>query len=227
MKAITTHLITNAKERELFIKLVLLSTITIGVCSNMKNKGAIVGTGVRPAPIEVKDVDLYVDTFGDFDQVKIPNKTPVIASMISTLKPGLTEAYRNEVASNIQQALKKYKIRPQIVLAIIDTESDFNQDAVSSTGDISMAQINVEVWNREFERMNAELIDAERLKEDKTYTMEQMGRILLLLKKRYEKVDRRWYARYHSGTKKHKHAYLTKLERRMKKLEMAQSVAIN
>lgn len=225
MKAITTHLMTNAKERELFIKLVLLSTITIGVCSNMKNKGVSTGSSASPVPVEIKDV--YIDTFGDFDMASIPNKAPVIAGMISTLKPGLDEALKSEVATDIQMALKKYNIRPQIVLAIIDTESDFNQDAVSSTGDISMAQINVEVWNKEFERMKIELIDADRLKEDKTYTMEMMAKILHILKKRYGKIDRRWYARYHSGTQKYKHAYLTKLERRMKKLVMAKVVAIN
>lgn len=225
MKAITTHLITNAKERDMFIKLVLLSTITIGVCSNMKNKGVNSSSDVRPIPVEIKDV--YVDTFGDFDQVEIPNKTPVIAGMISTLKPGLDEDLKREVATDLQRALKKYKIQPQIALAIIDTESDFQQELVSSTGDISMAQINVEVWNKEFERMKVELIDADKLKEDKTYTMETMARILHILKKRYSKIDRRWYARYHSGNRKYKHAYLTKLERRMKKLEMAEVVAIN
>lgn len=218
MKAITNHIVTS-KEKELFIKLVLLSTITIGVCSNMKNRAA-----VSSQPIPIKDV--YVDPFGDFDQVDVPNKAPVIAKMISVLKPHFSPSKTQDVAQKIEMALSKYKIQPQIVLAIIDTESDFNHAAVSPTGDFSMAQINVETWNKEFERMKLNPIDVERLKTDQVYSLEVMAKILHILKKRYEKKDRRWYARYHSKTDKHKKVYLSKLSTRLKLIEKAKVVAL-
>lgn len=112
-------------------------------------------------------------------------------------------------------------------MAIIDTESSFNHEAVSSTGDLSLAQVNVNVWNKEFIRLNLAPIDTEKLKVDKTYALDVMGRILNILKSRYGKQDRRWYARYHSKTKKYKRNYLQKLESRMRLLEKSQIVAMN
>lgn len=214
MKALTNHITNAAKERELFIKLLLLSTITIGVCTNVKNRN------IRPAPIKIQDVN--TDPFGDFDKAHVPNKPPVIAKMISVLKPRFSPEKTHDVAVSLSQALKKYKIQPQIALAIIDTESDFNQAAVSSTGDFSMAQVNLEIWNKEFERMKMEAIDADRLKTDQAYSLEVMAKILHILKKRYEKKDRRWYARYHSKSDKHKRVYLHKLQARMKLMEKSQ-----
>jgi hypothetical protein len=53
-----------------------------------------------------------------------------------------------------------------------------------------------------------------------------MAQILQILKNRYEKKDRRWYARYHSKTKKHKREYLSKLELRLKLLEKSKLLAL-
>ncbi len=217
MKAITNH-ITAVKDKELLIKIILLSTITIGVCSNMKSKSS------RAMPIKINDV--YVDPFGDFDLVHVPNKASVIAKMISVLKPHFSASQTQEVAVNVHQALTKYKLPPQVVLAIIDTESDFRQGVVSSTGDLSMAQVNVDVWNKEFERMNLNPIDSDKLKADQTYALEVMAQILHILKKRYGKIDRRWYARYHSKTTKHKRVYLAKLDARLKLIEKSKVIAL-
>lgn len=202
---------TSRKDKELFLKVVLLSTLAIGSYSNLKR------LKLKSQPIKISNV--YNDNYGDFDRVEIPNKAPVIAKMISELKPGFNSIQKKNVAGKIQQAFSKHKINPQIVVAIIDTESSFAQDAVSTSGDLSMAQINAEVWNKEFQRMNLELIDVERLKTDEAYSLEMMAQILDILKTRYEKKDRRWYARYHSKTKKYKRAYLAKLESRLKRLE--------
>ncbi len=202
---------TSRKDKELFLKVVLLSTLAIGSYANLKR------LKIKAQPIKLDNV--YSDNYGDFDRVEIPNKPPVIAKMISELKPSFSSAQKKDVAGKIHQVFKKHKIAPQIVVAIIDTESSFAQDAVSSSGDLSMAQVNAEVWNKEFQRMNLELIDVERLKTDEVYSLEIMAQILDILKTRYEKKDRRWYARYHSKTQKYKRAYLTKLESRMKRLE--------
>jgi hypothetical protein len=104
------------------------------------------------------------DHLGDFDRVHVPNRSSVIARMITVLKPDFTEARINEIAAKIHSALNKYKIEPQIVVAIIDTESDFDHTLISSTGDLSMAQVNVDIWNKEFDRMNLHPIKAEKLK---------------------------------------------------------------
>ncbi len=209
MKTIIINL-ANRKDKELIFKVALLSTLAVGVyIQRPKN--------LKTQAIKINSV--YNDNFGDFDREDIPNRPPVIAKMISALNPGMNSAERQDVAIKIHHVLNKHKIAPQIVVAIIDTESSFNQDAVSSSGDLSMAQVNVEVWNKEFERMNLELIDIERVKVDKVYSLEKMAQILEILKKRYEKKDRRWYARYHSKTKKYKRLYLAKLESRMKRLE--------
>ncbi|MEA9356005.1 transglycosylase SLT domain-containing protein [Bacteriovorax sp. PP10] len=201
---------TNRKDKELIFKVALLSTLAVGVYLQ------------RPKNLKIEAIkinSIYNDNYGDFDRENIPNKPPVIAKMISALKPGLSSAERHDVAMKIHHALKKHNIAPQIVVAIIDTESSFTQNLVSSTGDLSMAQVNVEIWNKEFQRMNLELIDVERVKTDEVYSLEKMAQILEILKTRYEKKDRRWYARYHSKTKKHKRVYLAKLESRMKRLE--------
>lgn len=218
MKTQTNQLISKS-EKEIFIKIILLSSIAIGVCLNIKEENK----STKLQAIKINKI--YNDKFGDFDKAHIPNKPPVIAKMISVLKPDFTPAERNDVAEKIHQAFTKYKIEPQIVVAIIDTESNFNHELVSSTGDLSMAQVNVEVWNKEFKRMNLDLIEEEKLKADKVYSLEVMAQILQILKTRYEKKDRRWYARYHSKNNKHKREYLSKLESRMKLLEKARIVA--
>lgn len=200
------------KDKELFFKVVLLSTLTFGVCSSMKKR--------QGAPeYDIKINSVVKDNFSDFDRANVPNRSSIIAKMIYTLKPGMGYTHGHEVAEKIHQVLKKHNLPPQVVLAIIDTESSFKQDMISSTGDLSMAQVNVEIWNKEFVRMNLKEIDSNRIYTDEVYSLEVMAQILDILKTRYEKKDRRWYARYHSKTGKHKRVYLAKLETRMKRLE--------
>ncbi|MBC7537748.1 MAG: transglycosylase SLT domain-containing protein [Bacteriovorax sp.] len=156
--------------------------------------------------------------FENFDRKPYPNEAFVIANMIAIVQPELDEEERDTVASQISLAIKKYKVEPQIIVAIIDTESDFKADKVSSTGDLSVAQINVDVWNKEFLRMKKPIMIKEKIKCDQEYALMKMAEILNIIKKRYEKKDRRWYARYHSNTHKYKSEYLHKLEIRMKML---------
>ena len=168
------------------------------------------------------------EKFGNFDKVYIPNEAPLIAQMISIVQPELEVSSRNKIANNIYHAINKYKVEPQILVALIDTESDFMFNKVSTTGDLSLGQVNVEVWNAEFKRMRLPLIKKELLvSEDQSYAMEKMAQILCILKGRYAKKDRRWYARYHSNTHKYKNDYLKKIEIRMKMLAQARIFATN
>jgi PBP1b-binding outer membrane lipoprotein LpoB len=161
---------------------------------------------------------------GNFDRAYVPNEAPVIAHMISIVQPELDANARHKIANDISHASKKYNVEPQIMVALIDTESNFNFKKISSTGDLSLAQINVEVWNVEFKRMKLPLIKKEELvKEDQAYAMKIMAQILSIIKSRYSKKDRRWYARYHSNTTRFKVDYLEKIEVRMKMLSESQS----
>lgn len=172
--------------------------------------------------------NLAAEKFGNFDKVHIPNEAPLIAQMISIVQPELEINNRNKIANDIYHAIRKYKVEPQIVVALIDTESNFQYDKVSTTGDLSLAQVNVEVWNAEFKRMKMPLIKKELLvTEDQSYAMEKMAQILSILKKRHAKKDRRWYARYHSNTTKYKIDYLRKIEIRMKMLAQAKELLTN
>ncbi len=156
----------------------------------------------------------------NFDKKPISKDASNIASMIEIVQPEINPNDRNTYAEQISEAVKEFNVAPQVVIALIDTESDFNSRKISETGDLSIAQINYEVWNKEFKRMKLPEIDLQKLtSEDQSYAINTMVKILSILKKRHAKVDRRWYARYHSNTKKYKWHYLKKIEVRMKRLE--------
>lgn len=165
-----------------------------------------------------KSHELYAQ-LGNFDKVYIPNQASLISHMISVVQPELDIKSRNKIAMDIYKAIQKFRVEPQIIVSLIDTESNFSYRKVSSTGDLSIGQVNVEVWNNEFKRMKLPLISKAKLvTKDQSYAMEKMAQILSILKKRHSKKDRRWYARYHSNTSKHKLDYLKKIEIRMKML---------
>ncbi len=213
MKTITNYFISSS-EKEIFISVTIFSIFLIGMCS--------IFNGNSQKFNSVKIDNFLHDQYGSFDQVHVSNTPRTISKMISVLKPGFRSVERNDVALKIHKALLKYNIEPQIIVAIIDTESNFNHEMVSETGDLSMAQLNVDIWNKEFERMKLSPIETDKLLEDKAYSLEVMAQILNILKMRYAKVDRRWYARYHSKTKKHKSIYLAKVSARLNLLEKNQ-----
>lgn len=196
----------------LLLSFVLFQSCSTTKASKKKNSRTLVG----------------MEKFGNFDKVYIPNEAPIIAQLISVVQPELDHNIRNKVASDIQSAVKKHKVEPQIMVALIDTESNFKHNMVSSTGDLSIAQVNVEVWNKEFARMKLPLIKKEKLVvQDQKYAMDIMARILAILKVRHAKSDRRWYARYHSNTTRYKMDYLRKIEIRMKLLQQSRTIATN
>ena len=167
------------------------------------------------------------EKFSNFDKVHIPNDAVIISEMIGVVQPELDLLSREKIASDIAFASKKHKVQPQIMIALVDTESNFKYSHVSSTGDLSLAQVNVDVWNKEFARLKLPLIDKKALvKKDQKYAMDIMGKILAILKKRHGRYDRRWYARYHSNTTRYKLDYLRKIEIRMNLLSQSRSIAM-
>lgn len=207
---------TPQEQKELLTKLVLCSFMAVGIYYNSKD----FNSNSTPSTNGVNLTNVYNNQYSDFDQVKMPTNSRSILKMISVLRPELPIEYRAQVAELISDALQGTSLNPQIIVSIIDIESVFNQSAVSPTGDLSIAQINPHVWNKEFQRLNLEPLDIERLKVDHAYSLQKMVLILTHLKNRYAKNDRRWYARYHSHSKKYKRIYLSKLNLRMRLLEV-------
>jgi hypothetical protein len=142
----------------------------------------------------------------------------LISKMIESVTPELDKKKRANIAVSLYGASRKYAIDPKVMIAIIDTESDFYQERVSSTGDVSLAQINTEIWNKEFTRMGLDKINKKLLKKDAAYALEKMGKILNILKTRHAKTDSKWYATYHSTTKKYKNMYDAKVQTKMRKI---------
>ena len=144
------------------------------------------------------------------------NNIAMISKMIKAVQPNLKEAKRNQIAKGIFVASKKYSVDPKIMIAIIATESNFNNAAVSVSGDISLAQINTKVWDVEFNRLGVEKMDKKMLKKDEAYALNKMGKILSILKARHAKKDAKWYAIYHSKTKKFKNLYDGKVQNQLR-----------
>jgi hypothetical protein len=157
----------------------------------------------------------------------IRNEVNVISKMIKAVQPNLDLEARNRIAYSLYATTKKYNVDPKIMIAIIGTESDFRNEKVSSTGDLSLAQINPVVWNKEFERMGMDKLNQKRLKKDEVYALSKMAEILTILKVRHAKKDAKWFARYHSHTKKYKHQYSVKVEKRLRMIASIQVASNN
>lgn len=146
----------------------------------------------------------------------------MIVKMIAAVQPKMNLKKRKKIAIAINRVSKKYAVDPKLMVAIISTESDFNNAAISSSGDLSLAQINTKVWNAEFSRLGLAKINTRLLKKNESYALNKMGKILSILKNRHAKKDAKWYATYHSKTKKFKNAYEGKVQN---KLRMIASVS--
>lgn len=157
----------------------------------------------------------------------IRNEVNIISKMIKAVQPNLDLEARNRIAYSLYATTKKYNVDPKIMIAIIGTESDFRNEKVSSTGDLSLAQINPIVWNKEFERMGMDKLNQKRLKKDEVYALSKMAEILTILKIRHAKKDTKWFARYHSHTKKYKHQYSVKVEKRLRMIASIQVASNN
>lgn len=162
----------------------------------------ILSTTAQPMSISRRDVDA--------------NQVKLIAKMIRKIQPELNEKAKNRIASSLYKTAKKYNVDPKLMIAIIGTESDFVNEKVSTTGDLSLAQINIDVWNKEFIRLGINKLNPKLLKKDENYALNNMAVILNILKARHGKKDNKWFARYHSQTKKYKNLYSKKVEKRMR-----------
>lgn len=163
---------------------------------------SLLTTTAQPKSFSVKDVTR--------------NNVNLISEMIKVVQPDLNMKDRHRIAYSLFLTTKKYKVDPKLMIAIIATESDFDNKKVSTTGDLSLAQINTDIWNKEFVRLGLDKLNSKRLKKDENYALSKMAEILNILKARHGKNDSQWFARYHSHTKKYKNLYSSKVEKRMR-----------
>lgn len=155
----------------------------------------------------------------DMKEVREVN-VQLISQMIASVQPKLNISKRIKIARVLSDISTYYKLDSKIIIAIIDVESGFDQSKVSHTGDVSLVQINPKVWSKEFERIGLRKLDVEKLKKNEGYALEKMAQILNNIKVNYEEKDKRWYARYHSKTKKLKDIYFTKINKRFVKMAL-------
>lgn len=166
----------------------------------------LLSLSINAIPVNMKESDwAYVEQ----------NK---IVRMINVVEPTLKKVTTIKIAKLIHYTSKRYNIDPKIIVSIIDTESDFRHHKISSTGDLSLVQINPKVWNAEFKRLGLGELNIQQLKQSERYALIKMGQILNDLKTKYAHKDDLWFARYHSRTKKYKTNYANKVENRMRKI---------
>lgn len=141
-----------------------------------------------------------------------------IKRAISSLSKKMSDRDSRELARSIYEASKKHHINPKLMVAILMQESSFDQTKVSRTGDISISQINYQVWSREFSRLKKAPLDRFRLSMDRDYAIFRMAEILEILSKRQDK-DSSWYAVYHSKTPSNKFMYVSKVNQHLNRIE--------
>ncbi|MDO9182986.1 MAG: transglycosylase SLT domain-containing protein [Bacteriovorax sp.] len=162
----------------------------------------ILTTTAQPLSFSKRDIDA--------------NHTKLLAKMINAIQPELNSKAKNRIAKSLYKTAKDYNVDPKLMIAIIGTESDFVNEKVSTTGDLSLAQINTQIWDKEFIRLGLKKLNPKLLKKNELYALGRMAVILNILKSRHAKKDNQWFARYHSQTKKLKNLYSKKVEKRMR-----------
>lgn len=144
-----------------------------------------------------------------------------IQMALKRLSPELPHNKINSLSRLIYSAGERFLIDYRIFILILFVESKFKQNAKSHTGDFSIAQINLSEWkkptNRKRLTQTGHYLDKAVIHE--SYAIEIMAEILHLNYQERGKYDEKWYATYHSKTKKYKQAYLKQLDLAYKKIQ--------
>lgn len=162
-------------------------------------------------PIVVKK-EISLDTI---ERQAVNQRIKETTQIVAKLAPDLSKDRQIKVATAIHSNSIKYKISKKILMAIIKVESNFKSEKVSQTGDYSIVQINLKIWNREFKRLGLPIIDKNKLVKSDDYAVSKMCKILNIIKDRYNK-DPKWYIRYHSNTPEFNQIYSLKINKVMK-----------
>jgi hypothetical protein len=189
------------------LQLILLFFFGISVSDSFAGQSVIISK--KP-----KTVENHNQIKNDFKRVIFR-----IERAILTLNPSIQKNKARRLSAIVAINSVKYKIDPRIILSVLNVESAFNQSAVSETNDISIAQINLNVWTPAFfKEKTGKGLDVKRLKKDEAYAISRMCLILKYYKQKFPN-DKFWYARYHSSTPKFKSAYISRLIKNVKKIK--------
>jgi len=121
----------------------------------------------------------------------------------------------DQIAGSILKASTKYQIEPEVLVALFMVESSFNQNAISSTGDIGIGQINP-LWKNEFKTRHLGNLDLIRLKKDRDYNIQITAQILSLCKKGGYK---NYYGVFHSKTPLERKIYTLRVQNRLSEIK--------
>ncbi len=96
---------------------------------------SIVKQRLESATKEIKEKDAILKEYG-----LLKFKTDVITSKYPKFSMILDSVYRNSL---------QYDFKPELVLSIIQVESNFNPSAISNRGAYGLMQVNLSVWKDE------------------------------------------------------------------------------
>lgn len=164
--------------------------------------------GIKRLIFMVLLVSVIWSSFASSDYSKLEE----MALRVTRINPnvGYHEAYL--LVKVVFEKAEKYEINPNIMLKIIEVESTFKNPGINYTGDYGWAQINYQIWKKEFKRLGYKPLNSVLLKTSVEYNIEIMARILAILRDRYPN-ERKWYTRYHSSTPVFRIAYKNKLKK--------------
>jgi len=193
---------------------------------NLASRDLKLGFGLQIPELTSQDIKLIRALTDEKPQDSTSNifvKAEILSSIEQVISPYVKDKEKiHKIANSIYQASKGRKVDYLLFLSIMKVETTtFDQNKVSSTGDISIAQIKPEVWGPEFERLKKAPLDVNRLKQDAAYAIDRMGEILEIQNKQKGK-DPFWYARYHSKTSDLKLNYARKVQKEYTKIKKAQ-----
>jgi hypothetical protein len=117
----------------------------------------------------------------------------------------------DQLAIHIKDSSDYFKVDPRLFVILMYVESGFDNNAVSETNDISIAQISMYHWkNNPRLKKTGKFIN--KIDKNEALAIYVMGEILSILQKDHSKDDPHWFLRYHSNTLKFKDKYFRKVK---------------
>ena len=112
--------------------------------------------------------------------------------------------YSKSIDSVIEKYSKQFNLDKKLVTAIIEVETNGNNNLVSSTNDYGIMQVNINTA-KHFK------FSIQRMKKDTDYSVYCGTFYLAYLRAKHSKVDKTWWARYHSNTPELKQKYIRRI----------------